>query len=367
MLGNKFSIETFDNSFFVKNVTDKMIPNCLVEVRNVFDHNVVFETTDFGPKETIKFKFIGNNFFDYWINDTLYTNIYSNHEKIYQKNVNEKTKCYVLYSNEKFEYLVEQLVIGLNNYSTADILHYTINYESNLDYPNLKNVRYDVSGDTKDGQYMQFIKPKVFLDVINLGYESAVFLDADIQVRPNIDDLFDYIKEIDDAPIFQKAAWDYTIVHGNYVPGPLLSDFMQLPKQKFPQGVTNILIFNKKHKSLFEEWETICFSDEIDEIRKTEFLHDELLLNCLLWKKNMKPKQFNFFLNVLSVEDVDFFYNHNVDYIDTIDMNEHGFGHLYQSFIPYDVQKIKGFHCVKDIGIASRINEYVFKHDNVRI
>ncbi len=366
MHGNSFDITVSGNEVSIKNTKKSMIPNCLVEVRNIFDHAVKFELTDFGPKEVKMFTLMDNNFSQEWLSEEIYIQIYSNHKKIYEKIVNEKTKCYVLYSNSKFESLVEQLVIGLNNYSTADILHYTINYESTLNYPNLKNIEYTVDGDTKDGQYMQFIKPKIFLDVINLGYESAVFLDADIQVRSNIDDLFDYIKEINSAPIFQKAAWDYTLVHGNYVPGPLLSEFMQLPRQKYPQGVTNILIFNKNHKSLFEEWETLCFSNEIDEIRKTEFLHDELILNCLLWKKNMKPKQFNFFVNVLSVEDVDFFYNHDVSYDDSINMNDFGFGHLYQSFIPYDTGKIKGFHCVKDIGIASRINEYVYRNDTLK-
>lgn len=366
MHGNDFDVKVFGKTFSIKNTKKCMIPNCLIEVTNIFDHPVIFELTDFGPKEEKVLTLADNNFFEYWINEPIYVNIYSDHRKIYHKIVNEKTKCYVLYSNSKFESLVEQLVVGLNAYSTVDILHYTINYESTLNYPNLKNIEYTVPGDTKDGQYMQFIKPKVFLDVLKLGYESAVFLDADIQVRPNIDDLFHYIKEISDAPIFQKAAWDYTLVHGNYVPGELLSDFMKLPKQKYPQGVTNVLIFNKNHKELFEEWEKLCFSNEIDIIRKTEFLHDELILNCLLWKKNMKPKQFTFFLNVLNVEDVDFFYKHNKSYDSLLNMNDFGFGHSFQSFIPYDTDKIKGFHCVKDIGVASRINQYVLANDYAR-
>jgi hypothetical protein len=74
--------------------------------------------------------------------------------------------------------------------------------------------------------------------------------------------------------------WDYTIVQGNYVPGPLLTEAMDLPKQKYPQGVTNIVLFNQSHKQLFKEWNEICFSDKIDQIRRQEFMHDELILNC---------------------------------------------------------------------------------------
>ena len=92
--------------------------------------------------------------------------IYQNHELIYEKKIHDKNKCIVLLSNKKFEDLTEQLIIGLSRYTTVDILHYTVNYESNLNYPNLKNIKWYIDGDSTDGQYMQFIKAPIFLDVL---------------------------------------------------------------------------------------------------------------------------------------------------------------------------------------------------------
>jgi hypothetical protein len=366
MLGSKFDIKQNGNILIVKNITDSFFNNCIFNVKNIFDHSVVFENVNFNPQELKEFILIPNNFIDEWLYELLDVRIYANNKIIYNKTLNDKSRCYVLYSNSNFESLIEQLIIGLNTYSTVDILHYTINYDSTLDYPNLSNIKYNISGDIEEQQYVQFIKPKIFIDVINNDYDFAVFLDADIQVRPNIDDLFSYTKYCSNGPVFQKAAWDFTLENGNYIPGPLLSNFMQLPTQKFPQGVTNTMIFGKHHKELFEEWDSICFSKEIEEIRKTEFLHDELILNCLQWKKNIKPKQYNFFVNVRSMEDIHFFYNHKNE-TDRYNMNDCGFGWPNQSFLPYDKNNTKGFHYVKDASIALQINEYVFNNDNLRL
>lgn len=366
MLGNKFTSRIEGNSLSVKNITNEMIPDCLVHVRNIFSNSVIFETTDFGPKETKTFYFINDAFMNNWLDQKFYLSIYSKNILIYNKNINDKTKCYLIYSNKNFENLAEQLIVGLNRYSSVDILHYTINYSSSLDYPNLKNIEFSIDGDVADGQYMQFMKPKVFLDSLSRGYKSVVFLDADIQVRPNIDELFDYVKEIESAPIFQKAKWDFTTVHGKYIPGPLLNEFMQLPKQQYPQGVTNVVIFDSTHQDLFKEWERVCFSDEINEIRKKEFLHDELILNCLCWKYGLKPKQFNLFLNVTNLDDVDFFYSTKVEYIESLDMNSFGHGHHRQSYIPYERNSIKGFHCIKESSTALEINNYIRKNESMK-
>ena len=73
--------------------------------------------------------------------------------------------------------------------------------------------------------------------------------------------------------------WDYTVVHGNYTPGPLLVEAMDLPNQKYPQGVTNIVLFNQSHKELFREWEEICFSEKINSIRKFTHINFNFIIS----------------------------------------------------------------------------------------
>jgi autotransporter strand-loop-strand O-heptosyltransferase len=275
-------------------------------------------------------------------------------------------RAFILISNDKYEEITSKLLDGLQKYSNIPILHYSINYESKLNYKNLTNIRFDVPGDS-DQQYMQFMKAPVFIDVIERGIQNAVFLDSDIQVRPNIDELFD-IPQITPGPIIQKQRWDYVIANGIYIPGPQVSNFMGFDidnfKQPYPNGITFLVIFNSSHLELFKEWKKVCFSDEIQTIRKTEFLHDELLLNCLLWKNQMPPNLITVGLNVRNEKDVNFFYQHpNLTGDFLLDMNDWKLGHYSQSHIPFDKNDILFFHCVKESDIADNINQIIEMND----
>jgi autotransporter strand-loop-strand O-heptosyltransferase len=362
---DKFKANIKNDYIEIENISDRLIDNCLVNIRNIFSTDIIHEITTFAPGEIKTFKYTGKNFTDQYSNEKICVRVYTNSRLIYKKDFNDKTKCYVVFSNKQYEELVEQLIIGLDRYSNVDILHYTIDYKSRLAYQHLTNIEFTINGDSTDKHDILFAKPSIFLDVLNRGYQSAVFLDADIQVKSNIDSLFNYISEIEDGPIFQKGAWDYTMIHGQYIPGPELIKILNLqPEQKAPQGITNILIFNQNNKELFKEWEEVCFSKEVNKIKSTEFLHDELILNCLLWKNGIKPKHYWFATNVLSKRDVQFFYDYNPDISENLtDMNQHGLGHVFQSFIPYDKETICGFHCVKDIKVASEINDLIYKKE----
>jgi hypothetical protein len=364
MINRKVRVEIEDNQVTLENISNYQLDNCLLNVTNVLYGLVIYEKFDLQVGETKTFYMLSDNFYEQWIGEKFQVRLYSNHKKIVDRYYNDKTKCFVILTNDKFENLAEQLIIGLDRYTDIDILHYTIGYQSNLKYTNLKNIEFGIGEDTNDAHYMQFSKAPVFLDVIDKGYKNAVFLDADIQVRSNIGDLIDYIDEIEEGPIFQKGAHDYTLVGTKYIPGPLVQDYLQLPRQKYPHGITNIVIFNQKHRDLFQQWYDACFSEKMKEIKKLEFLHDELILNCLMWKNNIKPKYFWFGLNILNVNDLKFFYNYNnTDYNNRVDMNQFGKGHDYQSFIPYDKEEIVFFHCIKDSKLASDVNNYILERE----
>lgn len=362
MHGDKIQIKIVDNTLFIQNKTNKKLDNVFIEVKNIFHCPIFYRVCSIFPNEMVEFQLGTYAFRECWDNEKLYVRVYHNHILIVDKHVNDKTKCFVLLSNKNFEKLTEQIIVGLSRYSNVDILHYTINYKSDLEYDYLTNIEFTLEGDTQDPQYMQFAKPPVFIDVIERGYKYAAFLDADMQVRPNINDVFSYIPEIEDGPILHKAVWDYTLAMGEYIPGPLLRDFMQLPPQKAPQGVTNVVIFSDKHYELFKEWKQICFSEEINSIRKKEFLHDELILNCLMWKRNVKVKLFCLTLNVIDEKDVEFFYKYdNTEYNDFVNMNDFQLGHPFQSVFPYDKSRVLAFHCVKDASVAKNINEIIYQ------
>ena len=74
----------------------------------------------------------------------------------------------------------------------------------------------------------------------------------------------------------------------------------------------------------------------------------------------MKPKLFNFSINVLGLDDVKFFYEFEpTDNQSSINLNDYGLGHSNMSYMPIDRDCILAFHCVKDVEIAKSINELV--------
>lgn len=329
-------------------------------------YQCLFDTeVEFQPFEERVLGMVLSPFHEVDLSHKMTLRVYESGKKIVDDYVSVFTeKAYILISNHKYEGITSKLLDGLEKYSNIPILHYTINYDSTLDYRNLTNIRFDVPGES-DQQFMQFMKAPVFIDVIERGVQHAVFLDSDIQVRPNIDKLFD-IEQVTTGPIIQKQRWDYVIANGMYIPGPQVSEFMGFQqenfKQPYPNGITFLVIFNHTHLELFREWKQICFSDEIQVIRKTEFLHDELLLNCLLWKHKMPPNLVTVGLNVRNEKDVNFFYQHpNLTGDFLLDMNDWGLGHFSQSHIPFDKDDILLFHCVKECDIADNINKIIYR------
>lgn len=304
-----------------------------------------------------------SNFFERDMKHGIKVRVYSNNVLIKEQYLyKEYDRVWVLLSNEKFEPVIKTVLDGLCKYSKYPIVHYSVQYHADFSaYPNVEN-RFMKVDDYNDGQVMQFMKSRVFLDMLNTGAKDIIFLDADIQVRPNIDNLWDY-PQLTNGPTFQKSYWDYTLVAGTYVPGEHVQKIFGFEGDKFqkaPHGITNIVRFNQTHKELFKEWEQICFSEAVQEARKKEFLHDELLLNCLCWKRGYEPNLIYVALNVLTEKDVKFFYQ-SPNYKGTpyFDYNKVLLGQVYQSFEPYNKEDIVLFHCVKDIETATKINRII--------
>jgi hypothetical protein len=166
MHGDKFIVKFQTDKIEVKNITNNLLENCLVQVNNLFSKDIFKTVCDFLPGEVKSFDVVHFNFSEEYITEVFYVNIYHNYKLCYNKTFNDKTKCYVLLSNKPFEKLTEQLIIGLTRYSNIDILHYTVDYKTELNYPNLTNIEFSIKGDSADANHMQFAKPSVFMDVL---------------------------------------------------------------------------------------------------------------------------------------------------------------------------------------------------------
>ena len=361
-----FDVEILENwNLRIKNISGQKI-DAKIELFSYSYLNLIFDNFKFNIDEEKIIPISLSNFTSNDSQNNIRFRAYSNGELIQEKTIYKTyDRAYVLISNDKYEGITEKLIEGLSKYSNHQILHYTVNYESNLSYRNLTNIRFEF-GDQSDQQYMQFMKGPVFIDVLEKGFKHLVFLDSDIQVRPNIDKCFD-IEQTSKGPILQKQHWDYVIANGEYIPGPLVREYLELGSepgvdfvQPHPNGITNVVIFNQSHLDVFREWQEVCFSERIQEIRKTEFLHDELLLNCLLWKNKMYSRFEYIGLNVVDDKDVNFFYNiPNLIGKPFFNLNDYDMGHRAQSYMPHDKNDILFFHCVKDVNVADKINKVI--------
>ena len=364
-MNRMFKADVKEGNLIIQNTTNIEI-DCLLKLTDIFCTDRANGPLKFTSGEIKVLPLINYNFTNETTNEIFYLEVYQNQELIFTKKIGDKSKCFVVFSNQKFESLVEQLIVGLDKYSDEKIFHYCVNYDSKLNYHNLENIRFDVDGDMNDTQFIQLLKPLVFIDILKRGWRGVAFIDADIQVRSNINDVFNCLSEIDKGPIFQKGPYHYTMVNGIYIPGPLLSKVIGVSGQNFPYFVTNVAIFNHNHLSLFEEWLKVCQSEEINAIRKFEFMHDEVILNALMWKLNIKPKMKCFCLNAIDNRCVEFFYNFKYKengFAGITNLNDFGLGHFSQSFIPYNKNEIVGFHCVKDVSMAKFINYIISTRD----
>lgn len=362
-----FIIHNQANKLAIQNNTVDIFENCIIDVKSKTGLQLLFEKTEFKIGQSQVFELYDSNHLiniDEYQSEPMSIKIYSNHRLIFETNLNDFSKCFVLLSNKQFEKLTEQLIKKLSEYTNCDILHYTIGYESSLSYPNLINIaNVDSHLDFNDPQIMQFIKPDVFLETLRRGYKNCVFIDSDVQIRNNINSIFSYFAEINEAPIFQKTIWPITTVQGKYIPSSKVAEVVKNDGQEYSQCITNIVLFNKNHLDLIIEWRNLCQSDEVDQLRKTEFIHDELLINMLLWKHKLKPQSFQFLLNVKNSDDVKYFYSRHKKYQNRLNLNDSKLGWFDMSMIDYDENQIIGFHSVKDYQEANTINQLINMYD----
>lgn len=375
---NAFKIEISNNKFIIMNTSGISYYKLFLSVKNTFYQEIIGEFLSLESGERKEFSILNNNFKPNWINEDYQVDILSNNKKIYYSVIspkrNIKNRSIVLISDKKFELLTSCLIEGLLKYSSNFIYHYTINYNSQIKHPRIENRFFSVTQNELNNGHdsILLIKPKILLQSLIDGLDSAIFLDSDIVVKKNIPNLLNYSYSDSKQLILQKSAWDYVLLNDMYIPGPKVRQLLGLgvPEahpQPQPHGMTNIILYNSSHKDLFQEWHSICTSEEIRKIKTEEYLHDELLLNCVLWKNKLNTNFIYPALNIKDEKDVIFYYNfYDSNNQEFFDMNSLNLGHKFQSYIPRDKNNISAFHCVKDYNTAKKINNIIFEEEVVK-
>lgn len=360
------SINLDAHTFEIENKTDTDLLGIVISIQDGYSHNLLHTIADIHAKSKSTFIMGVFQFRNY--ENGVRLRLYSGGEKIYERLVNHKRKrAFVLYSNKAFEETAKCAIEGLRNFSELEINYYTIGFDSQIGMPGVRCIRHDISGVNEnfdDQQYMQMVKPLVFLRALDDGIEDALFIDSDVQVKGNIEDVFERFSHVDrETPILNKNYWQYLFVNGNHIPQDELKDVMghHYEEQFQGHGVTNIFLFRKEMRPLFEKWKFWCRNEEmLNVVRKKVYVHDEVIFNVLCWKEQVRQYQANLLFNVKDLKDVKAFHHLRAEPGQThLDFNAFGCGHFSQSFAPYETDDIVGFHCVKDPEMARKINSYL--------
>ena len=121
-----FDVKINGDFLEIRNNSEQFFENCLVSLKNIFFDDLVFEETNIAPKiedvdNTKSFALINRDFKQHWINKEYYLRIYSNERLIFDKVINDRTKCFVLVSNEKYSELTIKLIEQLLCLTKVDI------------------------------------------------------------------------------------------------------------------------------------------------------------------------------------------------------------------------------------------------------
>lgn len=208
---------------------------------------------------------------------------------------------WVIGFTENYSELSYGLLDSLKKYSNRKCVIYTINFDFQL--PEIYSTstqfilrRIDIPKGNLDarGRDENIInsKPLINLNVINyLPNKSFVFLDCDIYLTVNCDELKKYFIDIESYPLINSHIHDRIYV-SDIIPGEwvstidVLSEATGIPVTVFPRRKTNVIVFNDKSKWFFEEQMSLY-----NQYKNTKHgvlrLHDEDSANILLSKYNL--------------------------------------------------------------------------------
>lgn len=112
----------------------------------------------------------------------------------------------LIYTDSKYEYQADALIesLHLNGQSNLEVLYYTVGFESNLVYPNLRKKFWNIN---PNFERFPFYKPGICLDALENFGGNILFLDSDIIIgkrfRP------DFFIHSSYYPLLSVGNWEF--------------------------------------------------------------------------------------------------------------------------------------------------------------
>lgn len=297
-------------------------------------------------------------------------------DELVQLPIKEKKEefAFVTCGNEKYMTLIEKLVKSLNEFSQQKIIVYGIGCDVPFDYPNLIKKRLEIPHHSVHDKW--YWKQHACLESLNERFENFVWIDGDVIVNHNIDNLSNYFGTIENYPVPDIHVQEEFF--GNYKDSSGNNQsqlFNENICKKFavdkikPLAHICMYVYNKKCGWWFKEILNTYITTPLEEYSSLLLWNDEGIDNFLRSKY-----KFTKFLPVSNFDvsewDGDLMSTNGeaMRYFLTF-WNEEGpknFGKIYGwSFVPKDKSNIVYFHGNKNLRFADIMTDFIkAKRDN---
>lgn len=300
--------------------------------------------------------------------DHIVQKIYKEMEFIPKK---KKKFAFVTTGNLGYMPVVEKLVKSINEFSNADIIVYGVNCDVPINYPNLIKKRIDPPNHSIHDKW--YWKQYACIESLNEVYENFVWIDGDVVVNYNIDNIENYFKDIENYPLSdihrQEEFFSYYDYQGQVLSQTFNQNLAELwgLQKTLPYMHACMYIYNERCKWWFEEIINTYKSFDLEVYSKYFLWNDEGIDNALRWKYGFKKH-----LPLLNFDTSgyvgdqgqtnsqlkDFYTFWNVQ-------GPYNFGRVYgYQFVPKNKNNIIYFHGNKNSEVSDKMIEFIKMQKN---
>ena len=225
---------------------------------------------------------------------------------------------WITYSDKNYMKNTDILLSLLDKFSNIKLIFFTLGFEYDNKYENVIPIYYDLDG--KGIPEIKFLKAELCQKALDYDKEANFcFLDADIIPTRNCDSIFNNINSITNYPLVTRHAYDFINhfnqeIDKNHEINLLNYIDSSIDKRTFFYKQTCVLLFNYGCLDMINRWVVLC-NDKFIVDNKNKFapVHEESILNALLWKYD-----YNDCLQELHMDVPHFNYNNVFDFIHTL-------------------------------------------------
>jgi FkbM family methyltransferase len=279
--------------------------------------------------------------------------------------LNKSLKPFVFVTCGNLNYMgvIEKLVQSILEFSSYKIMVYGIDCDVPFDYPNVIKRRLDITPYSEHDKW--YWKQYACIDSINSEFDNFVWIDGDVVVNHNIDNIKKHFKEITNYPIpdvhVQEEFFGLYNDNQSQLFNENLSKFYNVEK-KNPYSHICFYVYNENCKWWFEQIINIYKSFSLKDYKKYLLWNDEGIDNYLRWEHNATKflPLSNFDTSSYDGDDgitqqtLHQFYKYWIEY------GPQNFNRIFGfQYIPKDKNQILYFHGNKNSEISDRMIEYI--------